>query len=308
MEIINNHYNKSVTNREQFLLDRKAGIGGSDVAAIMGLSPFKTALEVYLDKTNYDHISEEFSNDLKRGNRAEKYILEEYAETTGETLEYNLPKLVDKTYPFMIGHIDAKVQGQNVIVEAKSTKILPKVWSEELPQQYLLQVAYYANLYDADRVDIAVLFSGWEYRCFTYWRNIELEEHIRRSVIKFWTQHILTKIPPAPQNLGELKAANLIIDHTKIIEANDEIKCAVEQLNRITMARKELEKDENALKFRIQEYMGDAMMLDAGNYKAILQDRSINRLDINSLKIDCPNIYQNYLKKTENRVLKLSGS
>jgi len=40
-------------NREQFLLDRKKGIGGSDVASILGVSPFRTALDVYYDNPNY---------------------------------------------------------------------------------------------------------------------------------------------------------------------------------------------------------------------------------------------------------------
>ena len=82
-------------NREQFLLDRRQGIGGSDVAAIMGLSPWRTALDVYKDKLTPINLEEEPHDDLKRGIRAEKYILEEYAENTGETLLSNIPTFVD---------------------------------------------------------------------------------------------------------------------------------------------------------------------------------------------------------------------
>ena len=86
-----------MSNREQFLLDRKQGIGGSDVAGIMSLSPgWSSPLDVYNDKLNPIVVEEELSTDLKRGIRVEKYILQEYSENTNEVIETNLPPLVDK--------------------------------------------------------------------------------------------------------------------------------------------------------------------------------------------------------------------
>ena len=74
-----------MSNREQFLLDRKQGIGGSDVAGIMSLSPgWSSPLDVYNDKLNPIVVEEELSTDLKRGIRVEKYILQEYSENTND--------------------------------------------------------------------------------------------------------------------------------------------------------------------------------------------------------------------------------
>ena len=73
---------------ESFLLEHQKGIGGSDVAAIMGISPWKTPLAVYLEKT-MPLPPEGFDGEkpqLARGKRCEKYILEEYAERTGQIL------------------------------------------------------------------------------------------------------------------------------------------------------------------------------------------------------------------------------
>jgi predicted phage-related endonuclease len=81
-------------NRESFLLNRKQGIGGSDVAPIMGLSLWSTPLDIYNDKTCQELNCEELSDDLKRGIRVEKYILQEYSENTNEEIEYNLPPLM----------------------------------------------------------------------------------------------------------------------------------------------------------------------------------------------------------------------
>ena len=59
---------------------------------------------------------------MQRGVRVEKYILQEYAERSEVRLNTNIPTIVDQEYPFMRANIDAKIIGQNVIVEAKSTK------------------------------------------------------------------------------------------------------------------------------------------------------------------------------------------
>jgi predicted phage-related endonuclease len=64
-----------MTTRETFLLDRKLGIGGSDIAPIMGLSPYSTPLDVYREKMNPEIIYKEETEDLKRGKRVERYIL-----------------------------------------------------------------------------------------------------------------------------------------------------------------------------------------------------------------------------------------
>lgn len=162
-----------MSNREQFLLERKLGIGGSDIAPIMGLSPYSTPLDVYRDKMNPAVIYEEESEDLKRGARVEKYILQEYCEASNCSLEINLAPVIDLKYPFMRGNVDAKVVGENVIVEAKSTKCPIAKWEEGIPEYYRTQVAYYAMLTNAERVDVPVLFSNWQYACFTYWRDLE---------------------------------------------------------------------------------------------------------------------------------------
>ena len=77
--------------REQFLLDRKKGIGGSDVASILGVSPFRTALEVYHDKTSPELALDEPTEDMQRGVRVEKYILQEYSERSEVELNTNIP-------------------------------------------------------------------------------------------------------------------------------------------------------------------------------------------------------------------------
>ena len=296
-----------MNNREQFLLDRQQGIGGSDVAAIMGLSPWRTALDVYNDKLSPIILEKELNEDLKRGIRAEKYILEEYAESTGETLICNLPTFVDPEYSFMRGNIDAKVKDHNVVVEAKSTKASISSWDTGIPEHYKLQVAYYAMLSDCDRVDVAVLFSGWRYGCYTYWRDAGLEAIIKSAVINFWHNHILKNIPPEPQSLAELQETYPVINTELTIKADENIRHIVSELQEVSAKRKELEVTEKKLKQNIQQYMGDASLLDAGFCKLALRNRLAQRLDTLALKLGNPEIYQNYLQETQYRTLQFIG-
>ena len=72
------------------------------------------------------------NEDLKRGMRVEKYILQEYAERCEVQLASNVQTIIDQEYPFMRANVDAMVIGQNVIVEAKSTKAPISSWASLL--------------------------------------------------------------------------------------------------------------------------------------------------------------------------------
>lgn len=295
-------------SREQFLLDRKQGIGGSDVAPVMGLSPWATALDIYNDKLSPVMSEEELNEDLKRGIRVEKYILQEYAENTGKAIETNLPAIVDKEYPFMRGNADAKVVDQNVLIEAKSTKAPMSTWNAGIPEYYRTQVAYYAMLSDAERVDVPVMFSSWKYACYTYWRDYEFEAQIKEAVINFWQNHIVKNIPPAPGSPEELQAAYPNIEETKTIKADENIRQKVVELQEVSSSRKELEKQEKKLKSHIQVYMGDAGLLDAGFCKVVLKNIQTNRLDGLALKASNPEIYQQYIQESNYRKLQIMGA
>ncbi len=291
------------SQREQFLLDRKTGIGGSDIAAIIGLSPFKTALDIYNEKIG-EYFPED-NNVLKRGRRAEKYILEEYSERNGEVLEIDLPMFKSSEYPFLIGNIDAKVENQNVIVEAKSSRFNITSWQGRIPDYYLVQIAHYANICDADRVDLAVLFNNWEYGCFSYYRDEGLESKIKTAAIDFWQNNVLKQIPPAFQNVQDvIKAYPYSVEDKEVI-ADNGIISEIMELTSITNKIKELHQKEEILKLKVMEYMKDAEKLNINDNFLVSWKKTVqNRLDIKVLKSEHPEIYNAYLKKIESRPLK----
>lgn len=203
--------------------------------------------------------------------------------------------------------VDAKVVGENVIVEAKSTKSPIAKWEEGIPEYYRTQVAYYAMLTNAERVDVPVLFSNWQYACFTYWRDLEYEARIKEAVIDFWNNHIVAGIPPAPSNPAELQEVYPKLESAKTIKADSGIREKICIWQEAAIKRKELEKREEKLKIEIQNFMGDAGILDAGFCKVALKERTATRLDTGALKQEMPQLYREYSNDNTYRILQIIG-
>ena len=117
--------------REQWLEERKNGIGGSDAAAILGLNPYKTNVELWEEKTKRREPVDISEKDyVKYGTNAEEHLRElfkldfpEYEVSHQENTIIKHP-----TYPFLFASLDGqlvdKETGELGILEIKTTKLL----------------------------------------------------------------------------------------------------------------------------------------------------------------------------------------
>lgn len=181
----------------------KTGVGGSDVAAILGLSPYKTPAEVY---ARIVHGTPEAKGvRLRLGQIAEPHILQDYCDRHDLSmmdLQRNV-EIVHPVKPYMRGELDALKTGKAFGVECKLVgQRQAERWgadgSDDIPDEYLVQVAWYSMLADIGYMAIAAWFDGGgDYREFRYERNLELEGRLRELVEKFWTDHVEKKVPPS---------------------------------------------------------------------------------------------------------------
>ena len=95
-------------SREDWLSYRKLGIGGSDVAAIMGISPFATIRDLYNDKLGIEPLIEEESNWVAKevGHRLEDLVAEIFSKKTGLTVFPVRKMFRHPLYPFMLADVD----------------------------------------------------------------------------------------------------------------------------------------------------------------------------------------------------------
>ena len=69
--------------REEWLRYRKQGIGGSDAGAICGFNPYRTAMQVYYDKTS-NEIENIDNEAMRQGRELEEYVAKRFVEETGK--------------------------------------------------------------------------------------------------------------------------------------------------------------------------------------------------------------------------------
>jgi putative phage-type endonuclease len=247
-------------NRQEWLRERKGYIGGSDLGSICGLSSYRTALDVYLDKTSED-ISSQTNAAMRWGNLLEDVVAKEYSEVTGQRTEIEPSTIYHPEYKFLGANIDRWVGDKEYVLECKTAGFIKaKEWgdlgTDQIPESYLVQVAHYASICDVPKVDIAVLIGGQDFRIYTYNRNKELEDKLIKIAYNFWHNHIEKRIPPRCVNTRDTfnlfpQSHNCeIVAEDNIMEKWEELKAAREEENRIQTTIEKLKTD-------IQEFMRD---------------------------------------------------
>lgn len=179
--------------------DRATGIGGSDAAAVLGLSQYKTALDVYLEKTGQAAPFEDTAA-TKWGRLLEPAVRQEYAERTGRVVTQPKEMLRCTKYPFMIAHPDGVVLDPLRGYEGKTART-DHGWGEpgtdQVPEAYLIQVQHYMVVMEIEVFDVVPLIGGSDFRMYEVPANRELQELIIDAEHDLW-QRVQRADPPEP--------------------------------------------------------------------------------------------------------------
>ena len=195
-------------SREQWLEYRRLGIGGSDVAAIIGISPFRTARDVYYDKLGIAAVEGYEGNwvAMEMGNLLESLVAEIFRRKTGFEV-YQVKKMFQHpVHRFMLADVDSFVtmpDGTKAILEIKTTNYNAKDrwWrdgKEIVPPYYETQGRHYMAVTDIDRVFFCCLYGNTEDEAII--REIRRDDVYEEEMIfleqQFWEGHVQKKVPP----------------------------------------------------------------------------------------------------------------
>ena len=144
-------------NDDEWLDFRSKGIGGSDVAAIMGISKYRSPVEVWMEKRGLKEPADLSDKEaVEWGNRLESIVRDKFAEMHPELMVMELPaSLVSHNRPWAHANLDGCVKDEHGdwgVLEIKTVgKNREKDWADGVPDYYLTQVTHYLSV------------TGWKY-------------------------------------------------------------------------------------------------------------------------------------------------
>ncbi len=179
--------------------DRKTFLGGSEIAAVAGVSRYEGPHDVWSKKLGLV-ADEEDNRFMLWGRKLEDLVGERYTEVTGKEL-IRAPHLVHPKLPYVAGTPDRLIVGEPRLLEIKTADARSAhLWGEEgtdgVPASYLCQVAYYLALTNLEAADVAVLIGGNDFRVFHVERDRALEDRLLELARDFWTKYVVPKVPP----------------------------------------------------------------------------------------------------------------
>ena len=245
-------------DRAAWLAQRRNGIGASDIAAVLGISPWKTPLQLYLDKRG-ELPPQEDAPQLRRGRMLEPLVLDFYADETGHQVTRQ-QECVTGAEPWMMATLDGFDAIDNAPVEAKtvnafSAQEFGEHGSDDIPLHYSAQVHWQMMLTDASTGYLAALIGSDDFRIFTIQRDRDLELLLIARATEFW-QRVQSGTPPEPNSEVDVKLL-YPRDAGSSIEATPEIADAVAELAAIKAQAKELEAKEGLSGMKIKTFMGE---------------------------------------------------
>lgn len=188
---------KTLETREDWLKARSRSIGGSDAAAIVGASPYKTNIELWEEKTgrrSSPDISE--SPFVKYGTEAEEHLRALFAlDFPGYKVSYEPNNIwLNTEYPFAHCSLDGWIEdeaGRFGVLEIKTSTIqgaaMKAKWENKVPENYYIQVLWYLAVTGAD---FAILKAKLIYRKeneepFAYIKHYRIEREEVKEDIAF---------------------------------------------------------------------------------------------------------------------------
>ena len=295
-------------SREDWLRERKKGIGGSDVACVLGLNKYKSAFALYNEKKSEE--IEDFDNEAMRiGRDLEEYVASRFTELSGIKVRHENAILINENFPFIRANVDRLCVGVKAGLECKtaSTWNAKNFGKGEFPVNYYAQCVAYMAVTGLPDWYLAVLVMGKEFKVYKLTRDKDCDcpewcecavyvgddeiESLVSACREFWCEHIEKNVPPAVFNSNDDEAISSAcnpdsgqeIDMTGYLDKLAELTNIKGQIDELTAQKKQLEGE-------IKMFMGDCGKGYADGYKVSFTKQSRTTYDVKRFIEDNPDI------------------
>lgn len=260
---------KDESKKPAWLEKRKHYITGTDAAKILGMSPFGSIFDVWLDKTGQapDFAVNEA---MKWGSRMESEILKAYAEETDARLEHmdGYDLVTCDSFPRLGASLDGWNHTIGCPVDAKNIRWKDEKWGDpwtsEFPDYYKTQLQVQMMVTGAKFAHLAVLFSGQQFVIYTMEYDEEMAQKILDASDAFWPY---VEHGEMPEVSGSATASGFIKDRfaegdpEKEKEADEDLQKYVADYKAATAAETAAKAKKAEAANRIKVFMGDATVV-----------------------------------------------
>lgn len=290
--------------REEWLRYRKQGIGGSDAGAICGFNPYRTAMQVYYDKTS-DEIEDVDNEAMRQGRELEEYVAKRFVEETGKKVRRANTMFYDERNTFMLADVDRMIVGENAGLECKTVSpFMAEHWKDDkVPLSYQMQCYHYMSVCNADRWYVAALIYGREFKVYTLERDEEIIANLIHLEKNFWENHVLKRVLPKPDGskLADSVIAEYYEESTGVVIPLHGFDEKLKRREELVTLMDKMESEKRQIEQELKMYLGDAEKAENQLFRVSWSAVSSNRLDTKALQEQEPEIYQKYLKQTNSR-------
>lgn len=298
-------------SREEWLEQRTNGIGGSDLAAVCGVSRWKTPLDVWLEKTGKG-IPTQDNKYLEAGRRLESAVAQWYADQTGRKVIFDHKIRRHRRYHFLIGDFDRIIvanppEYSTGILEVKTASHqMFDEWKEgNIPLEYMLQIQHYMFVSGHRWGSFAVLGGGVDFLYIDLNYSPDFILPYERQAVKFWREHVLKDIPPDPMTRKDVERLYPKAEGG-VIEANTLIYDTWERYQALADEKAQIEAEMENIKTQFAILMKDAKEVRFGErVLATYNETESETFDKARLKEENSFIYNRYAKKINRRTLRI---
>ena len=294
-------------NREQWLAVRKGGIGSSDAASAVGLNPYKSQLELWMEKTGRGAglpkvDPKDQSSPMYWGNLLESIVAAHYTMRSGHKVRRINAVLQHPTEPWMLANLDREVIGtpEVQILECKTAGINgARLWKDGVPEYIQLQVMHQLAVTGKQTADVAVLIGGQDLQIHRIVRDDAMIARLIELERQFWHYVETDTAPPADGSDSADVALRCLYpkDSGTTLDLSQDLVMSA-AFSDLLAVRETLNSQlllEGQLKQRIQQRMGDASkaVFETGDV-TWKRSKDGTGLDVATLLKDQPELAQRY--------------
>lgn len=330
--------------RDAWLQKRTKGIGGSDVATVLGLNPYKTPLSLWEEKTGKaegspageaaywgttleDVVAKEFSKRTgmkiqrvnfllstgeggwMRGNIDRAIVNEQIA----KTVRVHKPEKATETGLMLSTDVGLECKTANAFMADKwgpsqEAEIVSGnvVTEHQIPLYYETQIQWYMAVTGIKKFYVAVLIGGQDFRMYEVRRDEDVIKAIVEKCHAFWFKKVLADVHPDPINADDIKKL-YARDDGEMVEASNDEAADIGELRTIRERIKELQDQEKAVANRVILAIGEKSGLLIGGEKAVTyKAQNSSRFASTAFKKEHPDLYRDFVQTSTTRILRLA--